>query len=211
MPIAFDAFATSTDAVGTSLTWAHTCTGSDLILIVGSGDNDTGSVTGVTYNDVAMTQIGTGVNPSVTAYQRLWYKTGPATGANNCVISSSSSTTLRGRSSSFTGASQTGQPDSTNKAINSGTSISVSTTTVADNCWSVGVAQNNQDAFTAGEGTTIRGEAGIAAIDSNGAKSPAGSYSLNLNITPSASNGMIVASIAPVAAAVANHWLLMGV
>ena len=58
--IAFDATANGQDSNVASLTWSHTCTGSDLVLIVGvstrGGDGDA-VPTGVTYNGVAMTLI----------------------------------------------------------------------------------------------------------------------------------------------------------
>lgn len=58
MAIAFDA--TTTSSLGsavTSITFSHTCTGSNRILFVCTANNGGANVTGVTYNGVAMTNI----------------------------------------------------------------------------------------------------------------------------------------------------------
>ena len=62
---AFDAAGSGPSTSATSLTWSHTCAGANRILFVGFLSN--GTVTGVTYNGVAMTQVGSSVfTPSPT-------------------------------------------------------------------------------------------------------------------------------------------------
>lgn len=91
--VAFDA-STSSSAdltrAANTLTFPHTttATGTNLVLVVGvsmniSGRNTT-TVTGITYNGVALTQAGTATsNNQVT---EIWYLKAPATGNNNVVV-----------------------------------------------------------------------------------------------------------------------------
>lgn len=90
-----------------SLTFSHTCTGSDLVLIVqvacrtGSAD-----ITGVTYNGVSMTKEDDTENTNVCGVQ-TYSLINPATGANNVVISLGGYKLLTGVATSFSGANQT--------------------------------------------------------------------------------------------------------
>jgi len=81
----------------------------------------------------------------------------PASGANNIVVSSSSSITVYMANTSYTGVKQTGQPEQSNTGgfSNPVTSLTTSVTTTSDNCWLVGYlrAGGNQ---TAQSGTTLR-------------------------------------------------------
>lgn len=223
MAIAFDAKAESS-VTSTSLTYSHTCTGSNLILWVGvvTYGNALDHVTGVTYNGVAMTRTTNGFNNNSASGPAvyLYYLVNPSTGANNVVISVDSSRLIIGLSASYTGAAQSGQPD--NSATNqtaSGTSLSVSLTTVADNCWLVGMMDvNNGTALTAGANTTLRqqdttsGQNSNGLFDSNGAKTPAGSYSLACSWTSAQRAAMCIASFSPAGAAATTHSLpLLGV
>ena len=91
---------------GTSHTYSHTCTGSNLILFVGVSTNSSSDlITGVTYNSVAMTLVDKQAGTS-TNYSYLFYLINPATGANNVVVSASSSTTIYSGAVSYTGAKQ---------------------------------------------------------------------------------------------------------
>lgn len=198
MAIAFDAQAVSAYSAGTTCTWSHTCTGSDRILFVSAYCGTSAAMT-ATYNGVSMTSV---TNLAMTGaasgqYIRMWYLVNPSTGANNCVLSSTSD--MYGFSTSYTGASQTGQPDSTNSGGNASgsTSLTVSTTTTADNCWLVGLIYSGT-APSAGANTTFR--SGITnvlyAVDSNSAQTPAGSKSMNFTHS-SSFDGMIIASFSP--------------
>lgn len=203
MAIAFDAQANSAYSPATSVTWSHTISGSNKLIVAGAYLGTSASAS-ATYNGVAMTQIGTGlamVGGASGQYLRMFYLINPAAGANNCVISSAAD--IYGMSVSYTGAKQSGQPDSTNQSASaSTTSHTVNTTTVDDNSWLVAVCYGQT--ATVGAGTTARSAAVAGVIfmaDSNGAKSPAGSY--GLNFTQSANfAGMIVASISPAGAVI---------
>ena len=117
MPIALDAGTGRNLAVAAnSLTYSHTCTGSNGLLLVHATTNTTDDVTGITYAGAAMTQVTKIQTPS-GRWNYLFYKLGPATGANNVVISTSDTPDLiLSYSASYTGVSQSGFPDSSNTA-----------------------------------------------------------------------------------------------
>lgn len=204
--IAYNATANGT-AASTSLTIAHTCTGSNLILLVGVlvTTTETDVITGVTYNSIAMTRVtthGLVVNAGLGSSMYFYYLIAPSTGANNIVITASASHTLRGVSTSYTGVRQASQPD----AANSGTAdvantITTSVTTVANNCWTVSISYNDSDFPAASTGLTERTQSSIFGIgDSNAAITPAGAYAMTWDTESagSVSWGMAAVSIAPV-------------
>ena len=102
MAVAFDAATDGGEVLGTSLTFAHTCTGADRALVVGIFVNSTTDhITGVTYAGSAMTRqstVSTGNVGRIYIYTLL----APASGANNVVVSSAS-TTFSAGAVSFTG------------------------------------------------------------------------------------------------------------
>lgn len=202
MAIAFDV-ATSGGIVnpGTSLTFSHTCTGSDRILLVFAFGATSGDViTGATYAGTSMTAVSTAFQLTGDRMVHCWYLINPASGANNVVISASSSQTIAGCSTSYTGAKQTGQPDASNTGQNpSATSLSLSVTTIADNCWTVLLTRTDGTNNTAGTNTTERldNATGYAIFDRNAAITPAGSSTLSTSAAnPSPYGGWIV-SVAP--------------
>ena len=138
----------------TSLSWSHTCTGSNRILIVGSNiQNNTdanGPITGITYGGVALTKIRSDQQrpATVTFRTELWYLIAPATGANTLTITYTGSVT-RGCAGaiSLTNADQSSQPDAHNGATGDSTTPSVSVTTVKDQSWIIDAVQHN-DATT---------------------------------------------------------------
>ena len=121
MAIALDAQSTGPLGFGATATWAHTCSGSNRILIVhlafvgGSGPG----ASGITYNGVAMT-----LGQSVTSggiKNEWWYLMSPATGANNIVATFSGTISEVGfKALSFTGVDTGSAPASAGSA--SGTS-----------------------------------------------------------------------------------------
>lgn len=195
MAQAYDATSGGESSAGaTSLTFSHTCTGSNLLLLVGFSFVDTASrtISSITYNGVAMTVLYE-VNPGGNRRTGMAYLLAPATGAHNVVITASGAVShvINGISASYTGVKQTGFPDSnaSNSSAGSGT-ITTSTTTVLDNCWLAGIGWSNEStpAISAGANTTMRGtQAGtygyLGACDSNAQKTPAGSYSLAVGVT----------------------------
>ncbi len=187
---------------GTSITWAHTCSGINRILFVTAfGNIGTDVITGATYGGVAMSLVNK-IQCPTDRWVYLFSLINPLTGANNVVVSASGSIAIAGQSASYTGVKQTGQPDANNTgtAVKPATSITVSVTTGANNDWTVFGGKNDVlGAMTAGTGSTVRQAAnGLGLFDSNGAITPAGSYSMTVNTgaTP-ADFGMVIASFAP--------------
>lgn len=204
MAIAFDATSSGFTGSGTSLTFSHTCTGADRILFVGiMGAVDNDYVTGVTYNGVAMTLVTKTLESSGSYYDYLFYLINPDSGANSVVISASPSSFIAACSISYTGASQSAQPDNSTTYASGGaaTSHTISLTTVADNCWIMLTGIQHASFPTAGAGTTKRignpSTGSPVIFDSNAAKTPAGSTSLVVNLSSSDNFGAIIASFAP--------------
>ncbi len=201
MAIATDAFSNDTTTTGTTLTYAHTCTGTNLILWVGVQTPFADTITGVTYNAVAMTRAKTEVNNANDTRVYLYYLIGPATGTNNVVVTSSGSVSMGSQAASYTGVAQSGQPDATgsNTTASDDTTLTTSITTVANNCWLVGYAENNAGTNnTAGANTVMRGTASNRSImDSGAAKTPAGGFSLIFNWTNANNATSVAASFSP--------------
>lgn len=213
MAITFDAAASGAVDTGTSLTFAHTCTGSNLVLWVGvvSGATPT-----VTYNGVSLTSAGT-ITSSGGWIGTLFYLVAPSTGVNNVVISSASDF-ICGTSASYTGCAQTGVPESsptTQADANAGTHT-LSETTVADNAWTVMVAGCSvNNGVTAGTGSTVRSSAATTAniassaiMDSAAAITPAGAYSQSAYAQYGTNHVLVMASFAP-AGGGATPYLVM--
>ena len=108
MAVAFDAVSTGAKGgSGSTLTFAHTCTGSDLLLIVGV-ESRLNDVTGVTYATVSLTQSGTAQSSADgLTHNTVWYLVAPATGANNIVVTISGTSFIAACGISVTGADQT--------------------------------------------------------------------------------------------------------
>jgi len=203
--IAYDSVSVGVlNPAGTSLTFSHTCTGDNLVLLVGMIEkNGVAEVcTGVTYNGVALTKIGAirqdGIGPG--RWVSLWYLINPATGANNIVISFSESITARGHGCSYTGAKQSGQPDASGTQATSSdvATYNHSLASVADNCWHLFIVHNKAGVQAAGTGTTLRGVADTSNImDSNSAKTPAGSVTLQATYSSATGWGSVIATLAP--------------
>lgn len=202
MAIAFDSVTTSL-----ATTFAHTCTGTELTLFVGI--KHTGTVTGVTYNSVAMTQMATVAVGDIGENVDVWYLINPSTGSNNVVMTGGAS--HDSRAVSYTGTNQSAQPDASGTASVSAAAptVSKSISVVASNCWFGAFMRNEvdfSDSDTGSVAATRRGtDSSIAYFDSNGTIGT-GSQSGNYK-TRGAGNadwGLIVWSIAPPSVATTN-------
>lgn len=130
MAIAFD---TATDG-GSTTSYSHICTGSNLILLVSVGVL-TGNTPTVTYNSVSMTQL-TSTASSIGFTFFTFYLINPSTGSNSVAISSTGA--VKGSVSvSYTGVSQSGFPDSSSSTAATASPCTCTTTVVASNCWTV--------------------------------------------------------------------------
>lgn len=219
MPIAFDATASSFTASGTTLTYTHVCTGSNLILFVVASTHSTSpvtAVTGITYNSVAMTSLSNFADGN--ARFNVYYLLNPATGSNDVVITTDTTDNIMGESISYTGAKQSGVPDvSGNQGPTTGTGYGQNLITSADNCWVTmfGGAYSAATLTPFDGNTTIRFQpeanlTGTFILDSNGPKTPAGTISLD--VTSSSQKFLsYMLSFAPFTIAVINKLPLLGV
>ena len=116
MAIAFDAkYNSVTPGTATSLTYSHTCTGSDLILVVGvlnvPPSGSASAPTGVTYNGDAMTKITDKSSGSGRQKNSLWYLINPDTGTHDVVVTLGGNNYIGAISCSYTGVAQSGALD----------------------------------------------------------------------------------------------------
>lgn len=207
--IAVDSTSSQDGGINVSYSWSHTCTGANLILIVGVAIVDTGAhtVSGVTYNGVALTQkVRTaGANSNAT---EIWYLVAPATGANTIAVTLTGAPVQNSMAGaiSLTGANQAA-PEASNGASGGAPNPTMSITTVADNAWVVdAVSDNNAVTLLAGSGQTrfwlINGNNRTGAGSYEGPKTPAGAVTMDYTAGGSAWT-MSAVSIAPATATAA--------
>ncbi len=214
MAISFDA---ATDgglaSAATSLTYAHTVgTGSNRILFVGTWGDTTDVITGATYAGVNMTLIGK-VQCPADRWAYLFYLVNPASGANNVVVSASTSIVIASQCASYAGVKQSGQPDasSTNTAA-AVASYSQSVTTVAANCWAIlFIRESAGRTTTAGANTVIREDStnGAHLYDTGSPLATPGTDTMNISAfqTASPNVGGIMASFSPAVATSGGNFL----
>jgi hypothetical protein len=195
MAISFDATSGTTGS-GTTVTYSHTCSGTNTILFVAACSYTADRITGITYNGVSMTFINK--TSRSTAFISLYYLINPSTGANNVVVSSSPSDTIHSISVSYAGVKQSAQPDN-NTTTSAGTqTVATTLTTVASNTWSVHAAMNADQTGTpsASDYTSRNTQSDIIMGDTNTPKTPAGSVTMTSDWSGESSNahGAVMAS-----------------
>lgn len=206
MAIAIDAATGLENTTANPAEFSHTCTGDDLILIVGVDDvqaagND--NVTGVTYVGVAMTKIATQTHAGDTeaGTKTLWYLVAPATGSNTVSIATVNTPTIRAAAVSYTGCKQTGIPDNQTKSDSTSTTTSyaLALTPVATDCWMAMWMSDNSSTPAAGANTFARKVSGAGSgwgfFDSNGIVS--GATTLTATFTSSTDQNGIAITLAP--------------
>lgn len=220
MAIAFDAFGSGTVISGTSISYSHTTTGSDIVLVAALVE-----VTGTTkrsgaptYNGGAMTQIGSDfVWSTGNRLITFWYVLNPATGSNTVACSFGSSGTAGLATMTYTGCDTSSQPD--NSAFQSsggigGTTYTSDVTSSANNCWHVAFFTGNSGTPSAGASTTERGTSStfsgkiLGGYDGNAAITPAGASTLNFNISATTTRVAVGATLKPLASASSNSNFL---
>ena|SRR3990167_6093470 len=202
MAIVVDATSSGSTNADTSLTVAHTCTGSELYLLVSVWTNQT-SITGVTYNGAAMTSLDSAAAVGGRKIY-MWGLANPATGANNIIATASGSGQIYLIGDSYTGCSDA-QPDGfSNGTVSNQASIVGTVTVNTDNSWTVmGVVSaidDNLGAGSEGAGTTLRkqGISNHSVYDSGGALAT-GAQTLTATLTASQTDdmGQVIVSLAP--------------
>lgn len=155
MAIAYDTSSSGQTANTTNtITWNHTCTGSNLVLVVAVGADSAAEPTGVTYNTVALTKAQgatTGLEHSI------WYLASPATGTNSVVVTFAANHHMAAGAVSISGCNTASPVDTSN--ITNGTSATPSiglTTNNANSFIVCGVTINDNPAITADAPATKR-------------------------------------------------------
>ena len=100
MPVpVFDAATAAHSSASAALTWSHTASGTDRYVKVQTTNRTTaGSVSGVTYGGVAMTQVGATQHVGTTDH-KVWELVNPPTGAQSIVVTASGRATFEGSGS----------------------------------------------------------------------------------------------------------------
>lgn len=160
MAVVHDAASTSKVTSATSLTWSHTCTGSDRVLVVGALINLNIAVTNVTYAGSGITSIQQVIGGGGFCRSEQWGKIAPATGANNIVITVASATGIVGGGESVTGADQGSgwQNGATASGVSTTPSVSVTSATgnLVVDAMVNGVNTSDLPTATVGAGQTQR-------------------------------------------------------
>lgn len=157
MAIAYDTATTSTGSSVNSLSFSHTCTGSDLLLLVAVTMRRINSATvdDVTYNGVSMTLVTTATSGS--RYAELWRLAGPATGSNTVAVSlSTTEQEVSAGVMSFTGVDQTTPVGTAATATGSGTTPSVAVSSTTGELVVDALAIENAGTLSVGAGQTSR-------------------------------------------------------
>lgn len=142
MAVAFDAVGPGATGIGdnpvTSLTWSHTCTGTNLLLTAGVAagvpGTDTTVTTTVTYNGIAMTSAGKiHSNNDIHGYVELFYLVAPPTGANTVAVTANTAVALECGSVSFTGVDQSNPVAGATTSFGFSTAPSITVSSATDN------------------------------------------------------------------------------
>lgn len=137
MAISFDSVSKWEDFnTVSSITWSHTCSWTNRILVVGVVWPFNDTVTWVTYNWVAMTQVWKIRSSANAAWTYTYILVNPSSWANNVVVSSSVWTSFYCSATSYNWAKQSSQPDAfTVSSEQTTTSYTQSVSVVNSNCW----------------------------------------------------------------------------
>ncbi len=186
--IAFDAVSNSTfQTAQSTYSWSHTCTGSNRFLAVDVGILSAGqTVTGITYNGVALSLVSGAAISTVTSLGRVecWGLANPASGSNTIAVTLSGSSNSVGEAVSYTNVHQTSPTEAgnANQATNVGAAdATVAITTVADNDWVHAAIACNDPSITANQTTrsNMTDSISVSVADEDfGPQTPAGAKTM---------------------------------
>jgi hypothetical protein len=174
-----------------SINWNHTVSGKNRLLSVQISSDWGTTITGVTYNGVALTQAVSKIRATGLLRSEIWYLIAPATGTHSVVVTASGISYISGIATTLNSVDQTSPLGITGSADGSSTTPSVSITTIQDNSLiidSVATA-NDPIVFTAGSGQAIIDEIASSATKQIASSvedtDTAGSYTASYTISPS--------------------------
>lgn len=170
-----DASSSAITAGATSLTWAHVCaTDNNRLLVVGiSLLNALGqTVTGITYNGVALTAVPGGqVSNGTGGRAELWFLIAPVVGSNNIVATFSASVAAVGGAESWVGSDQTA-PLGTAVTASGNTSDATVTVIGAVGQFIQDVVASAAVGITVGAGQTEEWNTGVTGLRGAGSREP---------------------------------------
>lgn len=143
MAVAVGTVTTGTVSSSTGLTFNHNATGASLLMVyAGSRGSGGPTVTGVTFNGVAMTLVDGGVEAQTGGY--WYYLLAPDTGAHNVVVSFSGTVNAGGTAVNLSWTSTTAPIGGYGKTqFNGGTTATRNTTCVATSILLAGFSLTN--------------------------------------------------------------------
>lgn len=176
----------------TTTSWStanYTVTGSNTLLVVTTffvGTDQTPLT--ISYNGVNLIQAGGApTHLESNDYTSIWYALGVSGTHTINLTKSIAGSTCFVSAASYTGVKQTGQPDAySSNTSTSGTSISTTITTVADNSWIVAsmTADNGIPSSTSANlSLRVNNGSQSAFFDTNGVIHPAGATAITNNCT----------------------------
>ncbi len=215
MSISLDTTGSNSNGGTSPLSFSYSTSGSDRNLFVAATGaiSASNSITGITYNSIALTKIAEVRIPS-DRWISLWHLVNPASGSNTLSVSSDTTDYIGAAVVSYDGVLQSGSiiDAITTNTGTSITSLTTSVTTIADNCWTILCAETPGGATAAGTGSNLLITLSPDLYDSNGPKTPAGSTSMQVTRSGSGSIATIMASFAPSATTTSPSKLaLLGV
>lgn len=179
---------------------SYTVTGTDPVLFAEEFSSDTSTGPAMSFNGVAMTLI---TSQEFDAQgQKVWafYLLNPPTGAHTLAGSFASGSAFFIIASSYTGASQTVQPDAFTSSTDGSpvSSASISITPTVANTWASMFLITDKTP-TASTGSTARtlNTGSFSALDSNGTITSGTPYSMSVNLSPAGNYSFVVFTITP--------------
>lgn len=185
--ITFDSASNSGyQAAASTYNWLHVTAGRNRYLIVGvSMLSLAQTVSGITYNSVAMTFLGAQNSVSGAARVELWGLVAPTLGSNTIAVTLTGAIASAAGAVSFAGVHPTSPTEGFNsaQATNVGAAdATVNVTTVATNDWIVDQVATDDTAITVGALQTSRNNvtgAGGSGADSTEPATTAGAYTMS--------------------------------
>lgn len=191
MAIAVDATSSNWNPSGTSATGSHTCSGDNrLLLVMGYVWNGSGSISSITYNGDALTEIGQQTADGTNGKVYMFGILNPDTGSNTISVNTSATMQIFYVAVSYTGVDQGTAIGSLPKIGNSSTSIPINTdigdtlTTTAAGSWMVKVVRDPSNGIQAGTAPSVArmlqpiSQDSGSCVDTGEALGAAGSYTL---------------------------------
>ena len=212
MAIAFDAAHVDNTQSSSPYTHTHTASGSNRFVVVGIGYTASSqTITGVTYDGVAMTQRVSSAGDSASAYDhQFWTLKNPNTTANaNVTVTWTGGGNAFFYIASYTGV--VGDYDTSTHGPSASSPLTLTLTTGQSNCWTIMMCSDAGSLPSAGAGTTNRGTDAATWLfgDSNAAVS--GSTSLQGTWTGGGGGAGVMLSFSPTSASTSHTLSATGV